>query len=94
MFFDNTINFLTNSLSYIKHLHISLAFITAVLTVQFSQITYFGSEESGVVPVTLLLGGGTSSIDITITVTPSDQSPVSAEGKRCVFYSEQLVSVD
>ena len=57
-------------------------------------MTYFGSEESGVVPVTLLLGGGTSSSDITVTVTPSDQSPVSAEGKRCVSYSDQLVSVD
>ena len=49
--------------------------------VQFSETTYSGSEESGVVPVTLLLEGGTSPFAITVTVTPSDQSPVSAEGK-------------
>ena len=49
--------------------------------VQFSQPNYTGTEASGVVHVTLLLEGGTSSRDIAVTVTPSDQSPVSAEGK-------------
>ena len=48
---------------------------------QFSQTNYFDIETSGMVTVTLLLGGGTSSNDITVTVMPSDQSPISAEGK-------------
>ena len=36
---------------------------------------------SGVISVTLSLSGGTSTNDIIVTVIPSDQSPVSAEGK-------------
>ena len=60
--------------------------------VQFSNATYSGSEESGAVPVTLLLEGGTSPFVITVTVIPSDQSPVSAEGKRCVFFIDILAS--
>ena len=55
-----------------------------VLMVQFSQPNYTTSESSGVVPVTLMLEGGTSDSDISVTVIPSDQSPLSAEGKRCV----------
>ena len=55
--------------------------LTIVLTVQFSQTNYFGLETSGIISVTLLLGGGTSANDITVTVILSDQSPVSAEGK-------------
>ena len=55
-----------------------------VLTVQFSQNMFTGSESSGIVPVTLLLGGGTSANPISIIVTPSDQTPLSAEGKKCV----------
>ena len=55
-----------------------------VLMVQFSQSTFPGSESLGKVPVTLLLEGGTSNSDINVTVIPSDQSPLSAEGKRCV----------
>ena len=62
-----------------------LYFLTyAELTVQFSQNVFTGSEVSGIVPVSLLLGGGTSARRITVFVTPSDQSPVSAQGKRCV----------
>ena len=42
---------------------------------------YTGSESSGFLSVTLMLSGGISSNNITVTVTPSDQSPVSAEGE-------------
>ena len=56
----------------------------AVLMVKFSQHVYPGTESLGKVPVTLLLEGGTSDSNISVTVTPSDQSPLSAEGKRCV----------
>ena len=61
----------------------SLIYAT-VLTVQFSQNIFTGNESSAVITVTLLLVGGNSSYDISVTVTPSDQSPLSAEGKRCV----------
>ena len=52
-----------------------------MLSIDFAQMVYSGSEASGFIPVTLLLRGGTSSNDITVIVIPSDQSPVSAEGK-------------
>ena len=59
---------------------------TIELTVDFADLnaenTYFGLEASGFVTVTLSLSGGISSDDITVTVVPSEQSPVSAEGKR------------
>ena len=57
-------------------------------------MVYSGLEASGFIPVTLLLRGGTSNYDISVTVTPSDQSPVSAEGKWYVSYSYLLVSFD
>ena len=53
--------------------------ITVVLMVKFSQTTYSGTEASGVVPVTLMLEGGSSPFVIIVTVIPSDHS---AEGKR------------
>ena len=55
-----------------------------MLKVQFSQNVFVGSESSGIVPVTLLLKRGASDRDISVTVIPSDQSPLSAEGKRHV----------
>ena len=64
-----------------------------MLTVQFSKSTFSGMETSGIVPVTLLLGGGTSASNITVTVIPLDQSPVSAQGKICVFYTDWFVRV-
>ena len=58
-----------------------------MLSVEFNQLTYADSESSGVISVTLLLRGGTSTNDITVTVIPSDKSPVSAEGKENMSYS-------
>ena len=55
------------------------------ITVEFSQPNYNVTESSGDLTVTLLLTKGVSDNDTTVTVTPSDQSPVSAEGKRCVY---------
>ena len=49
------------------------------IRVRFTQIQYFGSEATGFVMVTLELVGGTSSNPFNVTVTPSEQSPVSAE---------------
>ena len=55
------------------------------ITVEFSQPHYNVTESSGDLTVTLVLRKGVSDNDITVTVTPSDQSPLSAEGKRCVY---------
>jgi len=59
-------------------------FAFTVLMVEFSQNTFTGSESSGAIPVSLLLREGTADRDISVIVIPSDQSPVSAQGKRCV----------
>ena len=62
-------------------------FYTLVLSVEFDQMIYSGSEASGIISVTLLLRGGTSSYNISVTVMLSDQTPVSAEGKKSVCYT-------
>ena len=60
--------------------------------VEFSQSAFSGSETSGVVPVILLLKGGTSTSDITVTVTLSD---ITAEGKiRCLSLISCFISVE
>ena len=55
--------------------------VFAVLSIQFSNSTFFGLESSGNISVTLILEGGTSASVISVTVQPFDQSPVSAQGK-------------
>ena len=65
-------------------LYLCLLILTTALRVEFSDTVYTGSEQSGFVRVTLVLRGGTSASDISVNVIPSDQSPVSAQGKRCV----------
>ena len=52
---------------------------------EFFGSTFFGSEKSGFVTASLLLRGGTAPNDITVVVKPSDQLPVSAKGKNCIF---------
>ena len=47
---------------------------------RFNQTQYTGSEDTKFVLVTLELVGGTSSRPFDVTVTPLEQSPVSAEG--------------
>ena len=49
---------------------------------RFTQAQYTGSEATGFVMVTLELVGGTSNSPFSVTVTPSEQSPVSAEGNK------------
>lgn len=66
---------------YIK----SMSF-TVALTVQFSHLTFSGNEKSGVLHANLLIEGGTSVNNITVTVIPSDQLPLSAEGKISAPY--------
>jgi len=56
------------------------------LLVYFSIATLNISESSGSISIDVVLEGDWSIIDgnISVTVIPSDQSPVSAEGKRFV----------
>ena len=57
------------------------------ITVRFSQPGFTGPESMGSVLVILDLTGGTSASPFSVTVTPSEQSPVSAEGNSvmCVL---------
>ena len=50
------------------------------ITVRFTQDQFAGSETTRFVIVNLELDGGTSAYPFNVTVTPSEQSPVSAEG--------------
>ena len=50
------------------------------ISVRFIEDRFFGSEETGSVVVILELIGGSSSRSFDVIVTPSEQSPVSAEG--------------
>ena len=51
------------------------------LMVEFTSGQFIGSESSGFIEVIVRITGGSSSTPITVTVTPSVQSPVSAMGK-------------
>ena len=57
-----------------------------VVTVNFASHVYSGMEESGFVNVSVILNGGTSAYPFNATVTPSEQSPVSAEGNSIMYY--------
>ena len=50
------------------------------IRVRFVSRQYAASEASGFIPVTLELVRGTSAFPFNVTVTPSEQSPLSAEG--------------
>ena len=51
------------------------------LFVEFASGQFTGSESSGFIEIIVIITGGSSSTPITVTVTPSVQSPVSASGK-------------
>ena len=51
-----------------------------VLVVEFVSRQFTGSESSGFIEVMVRTTGGTSNTPITVTVTPTEQSPVSAMG--------------
>jgi len=51
------------------------------LTVQFTNSTYFGSEKSGYIVLTIELLGGTASHDFNVSVTTS---PVTATGEQTI----------
>ena len=51
-----------------------------VLVVEFVSGQFTGSESSGSIEVIVRITEGTSNTPITVTVTPTEQSPVSAMG--------------
>ena len=52
-----------------------------MLVIEFASGQFVGSESSGFIEVIVRITGGSSSTPITVTITPSVQSPVSASGK-------------
>ena len=67
-----------------KHVNIRVNYLymldILVLEVEFTSGRFTGSESSGFIEVIVRITGGTSSDSITVTVTPSVQSPVSGVG--------------
>ena len=49
--------------------------------VEFESGEFTGSESSGFIEIVVRITGGSSITPITVTVTPSEHSPVSAAGK-------------
>ena len=54
------------------------------IRMRFTRTQYTGSESTGYVLITLELVGGTSSTHFHVTVTPLEQSSVSAEGNNVI----------
>ena len=50
--------------------------------IEFTSGQFVGSELSGFIEVVVRITGGISNAPITVTVTPSVQSPVSARGRQ------------
>ena len=57
----------------------------AGVRVRFTQNQFTGSEATGFVLVHLELNRGKSAFPFSVTVTPLEQSPVSAEGNSLIF---------
>ena len=55
-------------------------YVIVGIRVRFKNTTFTGSEVAGFVLITLEVVGGTSANPFTVSVTPSERSPVSAEG--------------
>ena len=70
----------------VVHICIGVTYFSGI-TVRFTQDQFAGSETTGFVIVRLELDGGTSAYPFNVIVTPSEQSPVSAEGNSimCVI---------
>ena len=60
---------------------------------EFASEQFTGSESSGFIEVVVRITGGTSITPITVTVTPTEQSPVSAMGKLVYIQSQLYLSL-
>ena len=72
-----TIRFNVHNIFYIMYV---------AVRVNFSRRDYTVMETAGSVQIRIVIFGGTSNIPITLTATPSEQSPISALGKSCKSY--------
>ena len=62
------------------------------LTVEFSQVTYSGTESSDVIIITLTLYGGTASFDFNVNVS---SSPLTATGKMtCISLNKVAIDTN
>ena len=55
------------------------------IMIGFKQSQYTGSEDTGFIVVSLKAMGGTFPSPFSVTVTPSEESPVSAEGNNVIL---------
>ena len=61
-------------------------FYIVEIRVRFTINRFTGAEAAGFILITLEIVGGTSAFPFNVTVTPSEQSPVSAEGNSVMYY--------
>ena len=73
---------LYNTSTIITLVAILTADVLLGLTVMFTQNQYIGSEADGFIAVNLEVVGGTFVNPFSVSVTPSEHSPVSAEGNN------------
>ena len=89
-----------NLLARVQYLHnawfldcrTSVLVFCLALNVIFTQDQFAGSEAAGFVLVSLELDGGISESPFDVTVTPSQQSPLSAEGSILLYIICLLMS--
>jgi len=76
-----------------KHCIYAYCMLTGI-SVRFTQDRFFGSETEGFMLVSLELVGGTVSIPFNVTITPSEQLPVSAEGNSVLSFMIIIILFD
>ena len=64
---------------FIANVHCLIVLVISLTSEQFT-----GIESSGLVEVMVMMERGTSTSPISVIVTPSEQSPVSATGKEYI----------
>ena len=64
----------------VEHSTVVIYVCILAIRVRFAHNQFTGSETAGFVLVNLEVTGGSSANPFTVTVIPSEQSPVSAEG--------------
>ena len=70
----------------------SIKEFNCVVVVEFASGQFIGSESSGFIEVIVRIAGGrSSSTPITVTVTPSVQSPVSATGRQGLVIVNNII---
>ena len=67
------------------YVRIVISCICVDISVSFTQNQFIGLEVTGFVIIYLELNGGSSVYPFTVTVIPSEQLPLSAEGNNVIF---------